>query len=73
MIRSVLAFGLLLVTLCASANAATVHRYRPPVSHLRLGPRVTVPERFTAPERFTVPGWTEEQTRYWLSFPQVTG
>jgi hypothetical protein len=67
MIRSVLALGLLAISLCASANAATVHRPRPPVGHLRPSSRVT------APERFSVPGWTDEQTRYWLSFPQVTG
>jgi hypothetical protein len=46
--RSVLALGLL-ITLCASANAATVHRYKPPVT-----------------KGFAVPGWTDEQTRYWL-------
>jgi hypothetical protein len=67
MIRSVLALSLLAISLCASANAATLHRSRPHVGHLRPSPRVT------APERITVPGWTDEQTRYWLSFPQVTG
>jgi hypothetical protein len=67
MIRSVLVFSLLAISLCASANAATVHRARPPVGHhIRPSPGVT------GAVRFTVPGWTDEQTRYWLSFPQVT-
>jgi hypothetical protein len=70
MIRPVLAFGLLLVTLCASANAATPHRARTLVGHhMHVRPSQGV----TAPERITVPGWIDEQTRYWLSFPQVTG
>jgi hypothetical protein len=60
--RSVLALGLL-ITLCASANAATVHRYKPPERHLRSGQPVTVP---TVTKGFAVPGWTDEQTRYWL-------
>ena len=55
--RSVLAFGLL-ITLCASANAATVRRSKP--GHLRPAQRVTVPQGYA------VPGWTDEQTRYWL-------
>jgi hypothetical protein len=57
--RSVLAFGLL-ITLCVSANAATVHRSKPPERHLRPAQRVTVPQGYA------VPGWTDEQTRYWL-------
>jgi hypothetical protein len=65
MIRSVLALGLL-ITLCASANAATVHRSKLPDRLLRPAQRVT------APARVAVPGWTDEQTRNWLSYPQVT-
>src|SRR6266404_7441073 len=57
--RSVLALGLL-ITLCASANAATVHRSKSREGHLRPDQRVTVPKGYA------VPGWTDEQTRYWL-------
>jgi hypothetical protein len=46
-----------LVTLCASANAATVHRAKPHEGHLRPAPRDTLPKGFA------VPGWTDEQTR----------
>jgi hypothetical protein len=57
--RSVLALGLL-IGLCASADAATVHRSKPPTVHLRTrqsvivrpGPGVTARGRF-----FTFPGW----------------
>jgi hypothetical protein len=59
MMRSVLAFGLL-ITLCGVAAAAKVHRARPPESHLRQGQPVT------APKSYAVPGWTEEETRKWL-------
>ena len=55
--RSVLVLGLL-ITLCASANAARVHRSKPPEGHLRSAQRVTVPKGYA------VPGWTDEQTRY---------
>jgi hypothetical protein len=58
MMRSVLVLGLL-ITLCASASAATVHRFKRPES-LRPAQRVTVPKGYA------VPGWTDEQTRYWL-------
>ena len=65
MIRSVLALGLL-ITLCASANAATVHRSkRPTVNYVR--PNVSPPAASVA-----VPGWTDEQTRNWLSYPRVS-
>ena len=57
--RSVLVLGLL-IALCASANAATVHRSKPPEGHLRTVQRVTVPKGHA------VPGWSDEQTRYWL-------
>jgi hypothetical protein len=63
--RSVLALGLL-ITLWASADAATVRRLKSPGGHLRPIQRVTVPERAT------VPGWTDEETRRWLSKPEVT-
>jgi hypothetical protein len=58
--RSVLALGLL-ITLCASANAATVHRSKPPERH--LSPR----QRVIVPKGYAVPGWSDEQTRYWLN------
>ncbi len=58
--RSVLALGLLVI-LCASANAATVH-------HLRTRQHVIVrPSQGVAvPGRFAVPGWSDEATRRWL-------
>jgi hypothetical protein len=58
--RSLLAVGLLLV-LCASANAATVHHPRtrhPAVDRTRTN---TSP-----PVRFAVPGWSDEATERWL-------
>ena len=58
MMRSVLVLGLL-ITLCAAAGAATVHHFRRPESQ-RPDQRVTVPKGYA------VPGWTDEQTRYWL-------
>jgi hypothetical protein len=57
--RSVLALGLL-ITLCASADAATGHRSKRPEGHLRPNQRVTLPAGYA------VPGWTDEQTRQWL-------
>jgi hypothetical protein len=62
--RSVLALGLL-ITLCASADAATVHRSRAHERHVRPSQHVTVP-KVTVPKGYAVPGWTDEQTRYWL-------
>jgi hypothetical protein len=62
MVRSVLVLGLL-ITLSASANAATVHRAKPLDGHLRAGRRITVPD---VPRGFAVPGWTDAQTREWL-------
>jgi hypothetical protein len=59
--RSILAFGLLF-TLCASANATTVHR----TLHLRTRPHVSVPSQGVTAPRFAVPGWTDEATRRWL-------
>jgi hypothetical protein len=57
--RSVLTLALL-ISWCASANAARVHRSRPPEGHMRPDSRSAVPRGFA------VPGWTDEQTRYWL-------
>ncbi len=57
--RSVLAVSLW-ITLCASANAATVHRAKSPERHIRQDQRITVPKGFA------VPGWTDEETRKWL-------
>jgi hypothetical protein len=65
--RSVFTIGLL-ITLCASANAATLHRGKPPTLRLRTRQHVIVrpSQGVTAPGRFAVPGWTDEQTQYWL-------
>lgn len=65
--RYVLGLGLL-ITLCASADAATVHRSKPPTVHLRSRQNLVVrpSQGVTAPAHFAVPGWTDEQTRYWL-------
>jgi len=30
-------------------------------------------QRDTLPKGFAVPGWTDEQTRQWLSYPRVSG
>jgi hypothetical protein len=61
--RSLLALGLL-IALCASADAATLRRF----GHLRARQHVVVrpSQGVTAPARFAVPGWTDEQTQYWL-------
>jgi hypothetical protein len=58
--RSVLAFGLS-ITLCASANAATVHHSKP--RNAIVGPS----QNAVTPKGFAVPGWTDEQTRQWLN------
>ena len=68
--RSVLVLGLvlgLLIALWASGDAATVHRSKRPEGNLRPGQGVTVPKGYA------VPGWTDEQTRQWLSYPRVSG
>jgi hypothetical protein len=57
--RSILALGLL-ITLCASANAATVHQSRP--RHVIVRPSQGV---FAPGARFAVPGWTDDATRRW--------
>ncbi len=58
--RAVLAVGLL-ISLCASANAALMHRFQPREGHLHPVQRVTAPT-----PRFSVPGWTDDETRQWL-------
>jgi hypothetical protein len=58
--RSVLALGLL-ITLCASANAATVHHSKPRHVIVRPSQGVTAPGA-----RFAVPGWSDDATRRWL-------
>ena len=60
MMRSVLALGLL-ITLCASADAATLYHAKPPARHVHPDQRVA------APKGFAVPGWTDEETRQWLN------
>lgn len=60
--RFVLALGLLVVVLCASANAAKVRRVKPPEGQSRQTQR----------ETYTVPGWTGEQTRKWLDDTTAT-
>lgn len=56
--RVLAAFGLLMI-LCASAEAAKLHRLKPPNVHLP-GQRPAVPKGFA------VPGWTDEETQKWL-------
>jgi hypothetical protein len=63
-VRYVLALGLL-ITLCASANGANVHRLKRP-AHAYQGVTVRPSQRLTAPTRFAIPGWTDEETREWL-------
>jgi hypothetical protein len=58
--RSLFALGLLSMTLCVSANAAPVHHSKLPVGHLRPSRRVNVRKGYA------VPGWTDEETRYWM-------
>jgi hypothetical protein len=61
--RLALALGLL-IALCASADAATLRHF----GHLHTRQHVVVrpAQGVTAPARFAVPGWTDEQTQYWL-------
>lgn len=63
MMRSVLVLGLS-ISLCASANAATAHRAKPPAGRLRPGHPVTVPKGEA--KSYAIPGWTDEETRQWL-------
>jgi hypothetical protein len=68
--RAVLALALLM-TLCGSANAAMMHRPKRPQGHLRTRRRVTVTSAVT--KGYAVPGWTDEQTRYWLDHGPSSG
>ena len=77
-----LAFGLSIIALCASTDAATAHRFKPHHAHLRAGQRVAVPQRtyrggyssedYTPAQgavgsrHFAVPGWTDQETSKWL-------
>jgi hypothetical protein len=75
-----LAFGLSIIALCASTDAATAHRFKPHHAHLRAGQRVAVPQghyRYysedyypaqgaVGPKHFAVPGWTDQETSKWL-------
>jgi hypothetical protein len=65
-VRCVAAMGLL-IALCASAGAATLHHARPR-GHSRSAQRVAVdPDQHLAtPKRFAVPGWSDAQTQQWL-------
>jgi hypothetical protein len=58
--RSILALGVL-IALCASANAAKVHRAKPHAGPVRTAAPVAVPTK-----TYVVPGWTAQQTRDWL-------
>jgi hypothetical protein len=63
-VRCVLALGFL-ITLCASASGAMVHRLkRSAYAHQRVA--VHPSQRVTAPSRFAIPGWTDEETKDWL-------
>jgi hypothetical protein len=59
--RSAFALGLSIV-FCASANAATV--YHPHRAHHNVIVRPS--QGVTAPVHFAVPGWSNEETQYWL-------
>jgi hypothetical protein len=64
--RSVLALGLL-INLCVSANAATVHPAKRR-HHLIVRPShhlIVRPSQGVTP-RFAVPGWSDDATRRWL-------
>jgi hypothetical protein len=66
-VRSILAVGVSLA-LCATANAVTVDRAKPPEGHLPTQQPVTVRpgEGAIATPGFAVPGWTDEATRRWM-------
>jgi hypothetical protein len=63
-VRYVLALGLL-TSLSVPVEAARVQHPKALKRHLHLAQPVTVPKGFA------VPGWTDEETRYWLD--QATG
>ena len=56
--RSVFTLGLLIV-LCVSAEAAAAK----PRRHVTVRPS----QGASVPAHFAVPGWTDEQTQYWLN------
>ena len=60
---SIFALGLL-ITPCASGNAATVHHQR---QHA-VGPsgQVIAPNHGLATPGYAVPGWSDEATRRWM-------
>lgn len=58
--RLFLALGLL-IALCGFANAAKVHHSKLRTENFRAARPVVTSKGFA------VPGWTEEQTRYWLN------
>jgi hypothetical protein len=62
-LASVLALGLL-VTLCASADAASVRRTWHP--RARPHPVVPVPGQGVTAPHFAVPGWSDGATQRWL-------
>ena len=63
--RCVLAMGVL-VALCTSANAATVHHARArAATHHALVDRAVTDGNPRA--RFAVPGWSDEATQRWLN------
>jgi hypothetical protein len=67
--RDAIDLGLgLSLALWATADAATVHRAKPPEGQLRTQQPVTVrpSEGATATPGFAVPGWTDEATRRWM-------
>jgi hypothetical protein len=49
------------IALCGSANAAKLHHAKLRAENPRAAHSVVTPKGFA------VPGWTEEQTRYWLN------
>ena len=65
--RSLLSLGLLM-TVCASANAATVNHHRTR-HHVITRPSPVV----TAPGQFAVPGWSDDATRRWLDNASAPG
>ena len=69
--RFVLAYLGLLIALCASGNAATVHRStQPPLrtrQHVFVPPtQLVAPGQGVTTPGFAVPGWTDEATRRWM-------
>ena len=52
------------IAVCASANAATVHRQRAR-PHITVDPSRGVTAPAGAP-RVAVPGWSDEDTRRWM-------